>query len=571
MERTFCGDVSHEHLNKKVLLYGWVRKIRNMGKVAFIELYDRSGIVQLVCSKKSNKSCFDKLTILRRESVIKVVGIVTKRPSGTENKKLKTGDFEVHISDFEVLNEAAPLPFGLDKRIKVNEDIRLKYRYLDLRRDDMREILIFRHKVIKAFFDFFDSEGFLYVETPYLGRSTPEGARDFLVPSRHHRGEFYALTQSPQLYKQLLMISGFERYFQFARCFRDEDLRPERQPEFTQLDIEMSFVDSDDVISITERAIKYVFNTVLHIDLDIPFPRISYKEAILKYGSDKPDLRFDLQLVTLAENLNHYTIVGLNGKNLKNKINSKYISYLNKLTIDVEAKKLVVLTRDSNKALPEEIASLNVDEILESLNLSSNDVGFIAIGRNLTPYFALGKIRQEIINSFYLNEKEQNRYLFSWVVEFPLFEKNDDVLEPMHHPFTAPVDEDISLLDSKPELVRAKAYDLVLNGWEVAGGSIRNHRRDIQEKIFEILGYTRDRYTELFGFLLEALSFGAPPHGGLAFGFDRFIALLKRRASIRDVIAFPKNRSFRCLVTNAPSKVSPDQLDELGIIVTGED
>ncbi|MCD6485670.1 MAG: aspartate--tRNA ligase [Candidatus Odinarchaeota archaeon] len=571
MERTFCGDVSHKHLNKEILLYGWARKIRNLGKVVFLELYDRSGIVQLVCSKKLSESCFEKISTLRKESVIKVVGTVARRPSGTENKKIKTGDFEVRISEVEVLNEASPLPFGLDERIKVNEDIRLKYRYLDLRRESMRDVMIFRHKVMKAFFDFFDSEGFLYVETPYLGRSTPEGARDFLVPSRHHRGEFYALTQSPQLYKQLLMISGVEKYFQFARCFRDEDLRPERQPEFTQLDIEMSFVDMNDVISITEKAIKYVFDTVLKIDLEIPFPKIDYMDAILRYGSDKPDLRFDLQLVNLAKNVNHYNIVGLNGKNLSGKLASKYVSYLNKLAVDVGAKRLLVLTRDVSSVLPKDIAPLERNTIVQSLDLSDDDVGLIAVGHGLTPFLALGKIRQEIINRFYINGDKQTTFYFSWVVNFPLFEKTDNGLEPMHHPFTAPVDEDIAKFDENPELVRAKAYDLVLNGWEIAGGSIRNHKRTLQEKIFELLGYSKAEYTALFGFLLDALSFGAPPHGGLAFGLDRFISTLKGRQSIRDVIAFPKNRAFRCLVTDAPSKVSPDQLDELGIIVTSED
>lgn len=571
MERTFCGMISHEHLDKKILLYGWVRKVRNLGKVVFLELYDRSGVVQLVCTKKSNEKRFEALSRLRKESVIKVEGIVARRPAGTENKEIATGEFEVRVSEVEILNESSPLPFGLDEHVRVNEDIRLKYRYLDLRREKMRDILIFRHKVMKAFFDFFDSEDFLYIETPYLGRSTPEGARDFLVPSRHHHGEFYALTQSPQLYKQLLMISGIERYFQFARCFRDEDLRPERQPEFTQLDFEMSFVDMDDVMLVTERVVRHVFDKVLNTELRTPFPRIDYSEAILKYGTDKPDLRFDLQLVTLARNQNHYNVVGLNGKGISGKITSKYFAYLNKLSIDMGARRLFTLTHDTNSMLPKEVASLSKETIINSLDLSDSDIGLVAIGPGMTPYFALGKVRQELINTFYIDSIPANTFHFSWVVNFPLFERTDEGLEPMHHPFTAPHESDIHLLDTNPTQVKAKAYDLVLNGWEVAGGSIRNHKKAIQEKIFKLLGYSKKEYETLFGFLLEALSFGAPPHGGLAFGFDRFISILKGRQSIRDVIAYPKNRTFRCLVTGAPTRVSADQLDELGIIVTSED
>ena len=581
-----CAEVTTQMVGSEVTLMGWVQKARDKGGIIFVDLRDRSGIMQLIFENGSiDEEGFAKAGKLRSEFVIAVTGTVEKR-GGAVNENLATGEIEVRAKSLRVLSEAEVPPFPVEENSKTKEDVRLKYRYLDLRRPDLQRNLILKSRVMQLTRSFFTNEGFLEIETPMLGKSTPEGARDYLVPSRVHPGCFYGLPQSPQLYKQLLMCSGYDRYIQIARCFRDEDLRADRQPEFTQIDMELSFVDVDDVIDVNERYLSYLFKEVLGIDVKLPIERITWQEAMDRFGSDKPDMRFGMELHDVSDivkNCGFSVFTGaLEAGGSVRVINAEGQGSMPRKKIDklVEfakgygAKGLAYIAIAEDGTRKSSFAKFMTDEEMDALVAAmdgkAGDLLLFAADKKKLVYDVLGALRLELAKQMDLLDK--NEYRFVWVTEFPLLEwsEEENRFTAMHHPFTMPMDEDIPLLDTDPGAVRAKAYDIVLNGNEIGGGSVRIHQDDIQERMFKELGFTPEAAHEQFGFLLDAFKYGVPPHAGLAYGLDRLVMLIAKVDSIRDVIAFPKVKDASCLMTQAPQRVSEAQLDELGLEVEKE-
>ena len=581
-----CTEVSNQNIGETVTVMGWVQKRRNLGSLIFIDLRDRSGLLQVVFDEPQvGSEGFEKAGNLRSEFVVAVTGVVQKR-SAAVNESLKTGDIEVIANDIRILSEAETPPFPIEENCQTKEELRLKYRYLDLRRPDLQRNIMMKSKVSMLLRNFMEKEGFLEIETPILMKSTPEGARDYLVPSRVHPGSFYALPQSPQLYKQLLMCSGYDRYFQIARCFRDEDLRADRQPEFTQADMELSFVDVDDVIDVNERLLAYVFKEAIGVDVPLPIPRMTWQEAMDRFGSDKPDTRFGMELVDVSETVagcgfgvftgaleNGGSVRGINAKG-QGAMPRKKIDKLVSFAKDYGAKGLAYLAVNEDGTYKSSFAKFMTEEelaaLVEKMGGEPGDLLLFAADKNKVVWDVLGALRLELARQLELLDK--NRYNFLWVTEFPLLEWSDEEnrFMSMHHPFTMPMEEDWDKIDSDPGAVRAKAYDIVLNGTELGGGSVRIHQDDIQEKMFEVLGFTKERAHEQFGFLLDAFKYGVPPHAGLAYGLDRLVMHMVHADSIRDVIAFPKVKDASCLMTQAPQRVSEAQLDELGLEVEKE-
>lgn len=582
LKRThLCSQLTLDDVGKTVTVMGWSHKRRDLGGVIFIDLRDRSGVLQVVFNNEVDAQIFAKAESIRSEYVLAIVGEVVKRDPETVNPKIPTGEIEVTVKELRVLSKSETPPLYIEEDSDVNEATRLKYRYVDLRRPDMQQNLILRHKVAKIARDYYDENGFLEIETPMLTKSTPEGARDYLVPSRVHPGKFFALPQSPQLFKQLLMVSGFDRYIQIVKCFRDEDLRADRQPEFTQIDLEMSFVNVEDVLTINEEFIKKVFKETINVDLEIPFIRMPYKEAMDRYGSDKPDIRFGLELVNisdLVENCgfkvfadavkNGGSVRALNAKGCGEKFSRREIDALVEYVKTYKAKGMAWIVVEQNELKSAITKFFNEDEIkaiLERVEAEPGDLICFIADKNEVVYDSLGQLRLEIARKLGLLDNKEFKFL--WVTEFPLFEYDEEEKRYVakHHPFTSPMDEDLEMLDTDPGKVRAKAYDMVLNGNEIGGGSIRIHSQELQSKMFKLLGFTEEDAWERFGFLLEAFKYGTPPHGGMAFGLDRLIMLMAGKSSIRDVIAFPKVQNASCLMSNAPDVVEPKQIKELHI------
>ena len=582
-----CAEVTKEMVGSKVTLMGWVQKARNKGGIVFVDLRDRSGIMQLIFENGNiDEEGFEKAGKLRSEFVIAVTGTVENR-GGAVNENLATGAMELRAESLRILAESDVPPFPIEENSKTKDEIRLKYRYLDLRRPDLQRNIMLKSKVAQLTRKFFTEEGFLEIETPMLGKSTPEGARDYLVPSRIHPGSFYGLPQSPQLYKQLLMCSGYDRYFQIARCFRDEDLRADRQPEFTQIDMELSFVDVDDVIDVNERFLAYLFKEVLDVDVKLPIQRITWQEAMDRFGSDKPDMRFGIELHDVSEVVrdcdfvvfksaleNGGSVRGINAEG-QGGMPRKKIDKLVEFAKGYGAKGLAYIAIAEDGTRKSSFAKFMTDEEMDALvgamEGKPGDLLLFAADKNKVVYDVLGALRVELAKQMDLLDK--NEYRFVWVTEFPLLEWNEEEnrYTAMHHPFTMLMDEDIPLIESGDlGKIRAKAYDIVLNGNEIGGGSVRIHQNDIQEKMFEMLGFTREAAYEQFGFLLDAFKYGVPPHAGLAYGLDRLVMLMAKVDSIRDVIAFPKVKDASCLMTESPSRVSEQQLEELGLEVEPE-
>lgn len=575
-----CGELRSSHVGQEVVLNGWVQRRRDHGGLIFVDLRDRSGLVQVVFNAEIDAEAFAKAEELRSEYVIAVKGKVALRPEGTVNSALPTGTVEVYATVLEILNEAKTPPIYINDNLDVDETLRLKYRYLDLRRPIMQRNLMLRHRVAKTVRDFLDENGFLEIETPMLTKSTPEGARDFLVPSRVNPGKFFALPQSPQIFKQLLMVSGYERYFQIVRCFRDEDLRADRQPEFTQIDLETSFIDRDTLLSLMEAMMARVFKECLGIELELPFPRMEYSEAMRRFGSDKPDTRFGLELNDLSEVFAESAfkvfatavatggmVVGLTVPGCANYTRSQ-LDELSNLAVTFGAKGLayIALTNDGPKSpIAKFLSEAELQQLIEKSNAKTGDLILLIADKRSVAQTAMGQIRLEFGKRLKLIP--DNQFNFLWVINFPLleFDELEQRFVAVHHPFTSPLPEDLSLLDTAPGEVRANAYDLVLNGVELGGGSMRIYQRSIQEKMFKLLGFSDEEAYEKFGFLMDAFEYGTPPHGGIAFGLDRMVMLLSGSSSIRDVIAFPKTTSAMCLMTGAPSEVAPRQLRELSI------
>ena len=582
-----CAEVTKEMVGSKVTLMGWVQKARNKGGIVFVDLRDRSGIMQLIFENGNiDEEGFEKAGKLRSEFVIAVTGTVENR-GGAVNENLATGAIELRAESLRILAESDVPPFPIEENSKTKDEIRLKYRYLDLRRPDLQRNIMLKSKVAQLTRKFFTEEGFLEIETPMLGKSTPEGARDYLVPSRIHPGSFYGLPQSPQLYKQLLMCSGYDRYIQIARCFRDEDLRADRQPEFTQIDMELSFVDVDDVIDVNERFLAYLFKEVLDVDVKLPIQRITWQEAMDRFGSDKPDMRFGMELHDVSEVVrdcdfvvfksaleNGGSVRGINAEG-QGGMPRKKIDKLVEFAKGYGAKGLAYIAIAEDGTRKSSFAKFMTDEEMDALvgamEGKPGDLLLFAADKNKVVYDVLGALRVELAKQMDLLDK--NEYRFVWVTEFPLLEWNEEEnrYTAMHHPFTMLMDEDIPLIESGDlGKIRAKAYDIVLNGNEIGGGSVRIHQNDIQEKMFEMLGFTREAAYEQFGFLLNAFKYGVPPHAGLAYGLDRLVMLMAKVDSIRDVIAFPKVKDASCLMTESPSRVSEQQLEELGLEVEPE-
>ena len=576
-----CTEVSNQNIGETVTVMGWVQKRRNLGSLIFIDLRDRSGILQLVFNEETvGAEGYQKAESLRSEYVIAVTGTVQKR-SAAVNENLKTGDIEVIANDIRILSESETPPFQIEENSQTKDEVRLKYRYLDLRRPDIQKNLMLRSKVAYLMREFMRKEGFLEIETPMLCKSTPEGARDYLVPSRVHPGHFYALPQSPQLYKQLLMCSGYDRYFQIARCFRDEDLRADRQPEFTQADMELSFVDVEDVLDVNERLLQYIFKEAIGVEVKLPLQRMPWQEAMDRFGSDKPDTRFGMELVDVSKTVagcgfsvftgaleNGGSVRGINAKGQAG-MPRKKIDKLVEFAKGYGAKGLAYLAVNEDGTYKSSFAKFMTEEELSALvgamEGQPGDLLLFAADKNKIVWNVLGALRLELAKE--LDLLDPNQYNFLWVTEFPLLEWSDEEnrFMAMHHPFTMPMEEDWDKIDSDPGCVRAKAYDIVLNGTELGGGSVRIHQDDIQEKMFEVLGFTRERAHEQFGFLLDAFKYGVPPHAGLAYGLDRLVMHMVHADSIRDVIAFPKVKDASCLMTQAPGIVDDKQLEELGL------
>ncbi|HEY5584874.1 MAG TPA: aspartate--tRNA ligase [Ruminiclostridium sp.] len=578
-----CTELCTANIGETVTLMGWVQKQRNLGSLVFVDLRDRSGIIQLVFTDKDGEM-FEKSKSIRSEYVLAVVGTVAARATEAVNKKMATGEIEINAKELRILSVAETPPIYIEENSEVNEITRLKYRYLDLRRPDMQKNFILRHRVAKVARDYYDDNGFLEVETPMLIKSTPEGARDYLVPSRVHPGKFFALPQSPQLYKQLLMVSGFDRYFQIAKCFRDEDLRADRQPEFTQIDIEMSFVDVEDVLTINEGFVKKVFKEALDVELETPFLRMPYAEAMERFGSDKPDIRFDMELVNVSDLVancgfkvftdaiaSEGSVRAINAKGCS-KFSRKEIDALVEVVKTYKARGMAWISIDSNNDIKSSFAKFMTEDemkaLLERTKAEAGDLICFVADKNSVVFDALGQLRLEVARK--LNILNPDEFKFLWVTEFPLFEYDEDEqrFAAKHHPFTSPMDEDLEFLDSDPGKVRANAYDIILNGVELGGGSIRIHIQELQAKMFKMLGFTEEDANRKFGFLLEAFKYGTPPHGGMAFGLDRLIMLMAKRNSIREVIAFPKVQNASCPMSNAPDTVDEKQLQELHIELT---
>ena len=582
-----CTEISTANIGENVTLMGWVQKSRNKGGIIFVDLRDRSGIVQLIFENGSiDAKGFEKATKLRSEFVIAVTGVVEAR-SGAVNNNLKTGEIEVRANSLRILAEAETPPFPIEENSKTKEDLRLKYRFLDLRRPDIQRNLMMRSQVTTLTRQFMANEGFLEIETPMLTKSTPEGARDYLVPSRIHPGNFYALPQSPQLFKQLLMCSGYDRYIQIARCFRDEDLRADRQPEFTQIDMELSFVDVDDVIDVNERLLAYLFKKVLDVDVKLPIQRMTWQDAMDRFGSDKPDLRFGMELQNVSEVVRGCefavfknaleaggTVRGINAKG-QGGMPRKKIDKLVEFAKDYGAKGLAYIAIHEDGTVKSSFAKFMTEDemsrLVEAMDGQAGDLLLFAADKNKVVWDVLGALRLELARQ--MNLLDSSEYRFVWITEFPLLEWSDEEnrFKAMHHPFTMPMEEDLQYIDSDPGRVRAKAYDIVLNGTEIGGGSVRIHQDDIQEKMFEVLGFTKEKAYEQFGFLLTAFKYGVPPHAGLAYGLDRLVMLMAKQESIRDVIAFPKVKDASCLMTEAPNLVDEKQLEELGIAIRSEE
>lgn len=575
-----CAEVSAADIGTQATVMGWVQKNRNKGGIVFLDLRDRSGVVQIVFEGEDKEDLLAKAGRLRSEFVAAVVGKVEAR-RGAVNQNLATGDIEIRAEELRILSESETPPFPVEENSKTKEELRLKYRYLDLRRPDLQRNLALRSKVAAVTRQFLSDEGFLEVETPILGKSTPEGARDYLVPSRIYPGSFYGLPQSPQLFKQLLMCSGCDRYYQIAKCFRDEDLRADRQPEFTQIDMELSFVDVDDVIEINERLLKTLFGDVLGVEISLPIPRMTWLEAMDRYGSDKPDTRFGMELVNVSEAVEGCSfgvfeealekggsVRGINAKG-QAEMPRKKIDRLVDLAKDFGAKGLAYIALKQDGTVKSSFAKFmsddEMDSLVKALGGEPGDLLLFAADEHKIVWDVLGNLRLELARQLELLDKED--YQFVWVTEFPLLEwsKEQERFTAMHHPFTMPMEEDLQYLDSEPGRVRAKAYDIVLNGNELGGGSVRIFQNEVQEKMFQVLGFTKEQAHEQFGFLLEAFKYGVPPHAGLAYGLDRVIMLMAGEDNIRDVMAFPKIKDASCLMTEAPGEVGEKQLEELGL------
>lgn len=581
----YCGEITEKYVNKEVIVNGWVKTVRDHGGLTFVDLRDIKGVVQVVFNPEVDKKLHERAKELRDEFVLAVKGIVRRRPEENINPNIKTGTVEIWASDFEILNTSETPPIPFDKPQIVSEEKRLKYRYLDLRSEMMRDNIIKRHLITQTARNYLNSKNFLEIETPMLIRSTPEGARDFVVPSRLNRGKFYALPQSPQIFKQILMVAGFDRYYQIARCFRDEDLRADRQPEFTQIDLEMSFVDMNTVMDTVEGMIKEILFRVYGIEIKDKFPVLSYEEAMNRFGTDKPDLRFGMEIVDITDIAKNtefkvFRDAVENGGVIKcivvergDEVSRSEIDFLREWVKEFGAKG-VAWFRVKNGDLDSNLTKFFSEEVRKQIisRTSAKEGSLLLIVADKWDISTrtLGQIRLRMANKLNLIKDE---FKFCWVVNFPLFEWNDEEgrLDPLHHPFTAPVYEDIPLLDTDPLRVRAQSYDIILNGTEIGGGSIRIHNQDLQRKIFKLIGLSEEEINEKFGFLLEAFKYGAPPHGGLAIGLDRLVAILQRMDSIRDVIAFPKTQKAFCPLSNAPSKIEKRQLKELGIKIEEEE
>lgn len=581
-----CGELSAAQIGEKVTVMGWVQKNRNKGGLVFVDVRDRSGIIQAVFEEgKTEAALLEKAAKLRAEYVVAIVGTVEKR-SGAVNENISTGEIEIIPEELRILSEAETPPFQVEENSKTKEEVRLKYRYLDLRRPDMQRNLLMRSQVATLTRQFLAEEGFLEIETPVLVGSTPEGARDYLVPSRIHHGHFYALPQSPQLFKQLLMCSGCDRYFQLAKCFRDEDLRADRQPEFTQIDMELSFVDVDDVIDVNERLLKKLFHEVLGVEVSLPIPRMTWQEAMDRFGSDKPDIRFGMGLHDVTEVVKHCefvvfkgaienggTVRGINAKG-QGAMPRKKIDKLVDFAKDFGAKGLAYIAIQEDGTVKSSFAKFMKEEemtaLIQAMEGENGDLLLFAADKNKVVWDVLGNLRLELARQMELLDK--NEYKFIWITEFPLLEWSEEQnrYTAMHHPFTMPMEEDLQYIDTDPGRVRAKAYDIVLNGNEIGGGSVRIFNQEIQSKMFEVLGFTPEQAKEQFGFLLNAFKYGVPPHAGLAYGLDRLVMLMAKEDSIRDVIAFPKVKDASDLMTEAPTPVDQKQLDELGLQIVRE-
>ena len=586
LKRTnYCGDVTSDFIGKEVVVMGFVAKYRNLGNLLFVDLRDRTGIVQIAFNTSVNEEIFNKADTIRNEYVIAVKGNVVARDEKNVNKNMVTGEIEIEATELKILSEADQTPFFIQDNINTNEALRLKYRYLDLRRPYLQKLLIMRDKIVRVTREYMAENGFLDIETPFLGKSTPEGARDYLVPSRIHQGEFYALPQSPQIYKQLLMIAGFDRYYQVARCFRDEDLRANRQPEFTQIDMEMSFADEPRaVMDIAEGLIKRIFKECVNIEFTEPFEEMTYQVAMENYGSDKPDRRFDMKIINISDIVkncgfgvftsaieNGGSVRLINAKGLVSNMTRKETDSYSHFVQDFGAKAVAtILLKDDTTtcSFKKFMTDEEIDVIIDRAGAEKGDALLIvASDKDSVVLQSLGALRLHVAKKF--NIFDQDKYDIFWLTEFPMFEYSEEEkrLVAVHHPFTSPMNEDLELLDTEPLKARAKAYDLVINGEESGGGSIRIFHRDIQQKMFELLGMDEQTIKDKFGFFVEAFNYGTPPHGGLAFGLDRLVMLLTHTDSIKDVIAFPKVQNASCLMTGAPSFVEQNQLNDLAISI----
>ena len=579
-----CCDVNETMIGQEVTVMGWVQRRRDLGQLIFIALRDKTGLVQIaIDGNTAEQALFARAETIRSEYVLAVRGEIAARTPENVNPNMKTGKIELIAKELRILSESETPPFQIEDSVSPKDDLRLKYRYLDLRRPSQLKNLVLRHKVVQVIRNFLDGENFLEIETPILGKSTPEGARDYLVPSRVHPGQFYGLPQSPQLYKQLLMVAGMDRYYQVAKCFRDEDLRADRQPEFTQVDMELSFIDEEIIMDINERMMQKVFKDILDVDIPLPMPRMTYKEAMERFGSDKPDVRFGMELKNISNVVAGPEFVvfksALEAGGSVRAINAKGCGSFPRKKIDslvefvktYRAKGLAWIAVNEDGTLKSQIAKFftpeKLQESVDCMEGKPGDLILICADKDKVVFDSLGALRLELSRMLELTKPEDFRFL--WVTEFPMLEwdEEENRYVAVHHPFTAPMDEDLPLIDTKPGEVRAKAYDIVLNGYELGGGSIRIHRRDIQQKMFELLGFTPEDAQERFGFLMDAFKYGVPPHGGLAFGLDRIIMLMSGASSIRDVIAFPKVKDASCPMTDAPGVVEEKQLDELGIAI----